>query len=142
MTKKEGVGRPRISGTMFKKLFIIFIISFLLNFVWENLHSYLYFHPNGEMMTQGMLFRATLFDALFITLLSMLFIKYTYFRNRKWYALPIGVVIAILIELSALKTGRWAYNEFMPIIPLINTGLTPTIQLGILSYSIFKWQIK
>jgi len=134
--------RTRIFITMFKKLFLIFITGFLLNFIWENLHSYLYFHPNGEMMTQGMLLKATLFDSIFITLLAILFIKAAYFRDRKWYVLPIGIIVAILIELSALKTGRWAYNEFMPIIPLINIGLTPTIQLGILSYLIFKWQIK
>ncbi|MBI2626699.1 MAG: hypothetical protein HYW77_00435 [Parcubacteria group bacterium] len=127
---------------MFKKLFSIFIASFLLNLVWENLHSYLYIHYKAGEITQLILLRATLFDALFITLLAILFIKFAYFKDRKWYALSIGVVFAILIELSALKTGRWAYSEFMPIIPLINTGLTPTIQLGILSYLVFKRQIK
>lgn len=123
---------------MFKKLAPIFIISFLLNLAWENLHSFLYFHPDGQIMTQSMLLRATLFDAIFITLLAVLFIKISYFRERKWYALMFGIVAAIILETYALNSGRWAYNELMPIIPLLNTGLTPTMQLGILSYIIFK----
>ncbi|MBI2670188.1 MAG: hypothetical protein HYX20_03520 [Candidatus Yanofskybacteria bacterium] len=127
---------------MIKKLSIIFAVAFLLNLVWENLHSYLYIHYKAGEITRLILLRATLFDAVFITLLAILFIKIVYFRERKWYVLLMGIIVAIIIELSALKTGRWAYNEFMPIIPLINTGLTPTIQLGILSYLIFKWQIK
>ena len=126
---------------MIKKLPTIFLTAFVLNLVWENLHSYLYIHYKAGKITQFILLRATLFDAVFITLLAVLFIKFAYFRDRRWYALPIGIFIAILIEISALKTGRWAYNEFMPIVPLINTGLTPTVQLGVLSYLIFKWQI-
>ena len=126
---------------MIKKLPTIFLTAFVLNLVWENLHSYLYIHYKAGEITQFILLRATLFDAVFIALLAILFIKFAYFRDRKWYALPIGIFIAILIEISALKTGRWAYNEFMPIVPLINTGLTPTVQLGVLSYLIFKWQI-
>lgn len=123
---------------MFKKLTPIFIISSLLNLAWENLHSFLYFHPDGQIMTQGMLLRATLFDTIFITLLAILFIKISYFRERKWYALIFGIVAAIILETYALNDGRWAYNELMPIVPLLNTGLTPTLQLGILSYIIFK----
>ena len=123
---------------MFKKLSTIFIVSFLLNFIWENLHSYLYAYYQGGVITQLILLRATLFDAIFITLLAVLFIKILYFKERKWYALVFGVVVAVIIEHFALSGGRWAYNEFMPIIPLLSTGLTPTLQLGILSYIVFK----
>lgn len=123
---------------MFKKLSTIFIVSFLLNFIWENLHSYLYAYYQEGVITQLILLRATLFDAIFITLLAVLFIKILYFKERKWYALVFGVVVAVIIEHFALSGGRWAYNEFMPIIPLLSTGLTPTLQLGILSYIVFK----
>lgn len=45
-----------------------------------------------------------------------------------------GTVTAIIVEIYALNTGLWTYNKLMPIVPLVNTGLTPTVQLGILSY--------
>lgn len=121
-----------------KKLLVIFTYAFVLNWIWENLHSYLYYLPSGEPITQYMLLRATLFDAIFITFLGILFLKAIYFRERKWYALVFGFVVAILIEKYALATDRWAYNSFMTVIPLLKTGLTPTIQLGLLSFIIFK----
>lgn len=126
---------------MIKKLFIIFAASFLLNLVWENLHSYLYVHYQSGPITQVVLLRATFFDAVFITLLAILFIRIAYFQKRKWFALIFGFLAAVFIEIYALKSNRWAYDSLMPIIPFLNIGLTPSIQLGILSYLIFKWQI-
>ena len=116
----------------------IFFLAFLLNFILENLHSNLYLHYQDSPITELVLLRATLFDAVFITLLSLLFLKFQYFRKRLWHALIIGLIAAIAIELYALETGRWAYSDWMPIIPLLNTGLTPTIQLGVLAYIILK----
>jgi hypothetical protein len=61
-------------------------------------------------------------------------------RNLIWLVIPAGIAIAIAIELEALKTNRWAYNKNMPLIPIINVGFTPTIQLaliGYLTYAIF-----
>jgi len=121
-----------------KKLFIIFLISFLLNWIWETLHSNLYIYHQGREITQQILLRATLFDAVFITLMSILFIRVIYFKERQWYAIVFGLIVAILIEVYALGANRWEYSQFMPIIPLINTGLTPTIQLGLLSYITYK----
>ena len=48
------------------------------------------------------------------------------------------VAISIIIEHFALSAGRWAYNDFMPIIPFLSVGLTPTIELGLLGYLSFK----
>lgn len=124
---------------MTKKIFYIFIFAFIFNLVWENLHAILYFLPNGESITQYMLLRSTFFDAIFITLMGGLFLKVPYFKQRLSYSLLFGVIVAIAIELYALQTGRWAYNELMPIIPLLETGLTPTIQLGFISYIVYKF---
>lgn len=121
-----------------KKVLLIFIYAFFLNWIWENLHSYLYFLPSGEPITQSMLLKSTLYDALFITFLGILFVKVSYFRKRKWYALIFGFIAAIIIEKNALGDGRWAYNSLMPMIPLLKTGLTPTIQLSLLSFIILK----
>ncbi|MBI4117419.1 MAG: hypothetical protein HY451_01925 [Parcubacteria group bacterium] len=121
-----------------KKLFLIFIFSFLLNWIWENLHSVLYYHPGGELMTQGMLLNAALFDAVFITALALFFIKISYLNKRLWLSLIFGLAAAVFIELRALEAGRWAYTSAMPVIPLLNIGLTPFVQLGLLSYFILK----
>lgn len=117
-----------------KKIFLIFILSFSLNFIWENLHSYLYASYLDGKITEFILFRASLVDASIITILSLPFIYLASLRKKSPLIIPVGVFIAIVIELYALDTGRWAYNEYMPIVPLLSVGLTPMIQLGLLGY--------
>ena len=120
-----------------KKISLIFFLSFVLNLLWENAHSLLYASYRGAPITEFILVRASLGDALILTLLSLLFIHLSYFKKIKWLIIPIGILIAILIELYALQTGRWAYNTAMPIIPFLNVGLTPAIQLGVLGYVVY-----
>jgi CHASE2 domain-containing sensor protein len=119
---------------MTRRLTFIFLLALALNFIWENLHSYLYSNYKGAPITEFILFRASLWDAAIIILMSFLFFYISFFRKRKGLMILIGIIIAVLIEWYALSTGRWAYNAYMPIIPLLSVGLTPTIQLGFLWY--------
>lgn len=121
-----------------KKLFFIFLLSFVLNLVWENLHSYLYTSYMGGKITEYILLRASFFDAVIITFLSLPFVYIASFRKKGWLIIFIGILIAIAVELYALHTGRWSYNEYMPIIPYLSVGLTPTIQLGFLGYISYR----
>ena len=121
-----------------KKIFEIFFLSFFCNLIWENLHSYLYASYMGGIITEAILLRASLADAVIITLLSLPFVFIVKLRNKSLVIIFIGILIAILIELYALRTGRWAYNEYMPIIPILFIGLTPTIQLGLLGYLSYR----
>lgn len=121
---------------MTKKLLTIFILAFVLNFVWEELHSYLYVHYQSGEITQFVLLRAAAFDAAFITVLGFFFLTIPFLQNRVWLSFVFGLLAAIGIEWYALETGRWEYKEIMPIIPFLQTGLTPTVQLGLLSYFI------
>ena len=120
---------------MLEKLSFIFAISFLLNLVWENLHARLYVHYKGRKITEWVLLHATLADAIFITVGGFLCMTIPYLQNHLWISIIMGVILAVGIEKWALATGRWSYNDRMPILPLIKTGLTPTIQLGILGYA-------
>lgn len=82
--------------------------------------------------------RSALIDATFITAMAALFVRVVYFKNRLWFALVFGFVASVSLELYALQTGRWAYSDLMPVVPFLKTGLTPTIQIGLLSFLIFK----
>ena len=62
------------------------------------------------------------------------------FRKHAWGIVVIGFIVAISIEWYALATDRWAYNVYMPIIPFLSVGLTPTIQLALLGLLSFKIQ--
>ena len=117
-----------------KKIFFIFLLSFSFNLIWENLHFYLYAGYMGGTITEAILLRASVVDAIIITFLSFPFVFIAKLRNKNWIIIFIGIVVAILIELHALRTERWVYNEYMPIIPILSVGLTHTIQLGLLGY--------
>jgi hypothetical protein len=41
-------------------------------------------------------------------------------------------VSALLVEWTALSAGAWSYNDRMPIVPLLDAGLWPGLQLTIL----------
>ena len=122
------------SRGMIKRLLLVFIIALILNFLWEELHSVLYVqHQNGPV-TNFVLFRAALFDALIITLLAIPFLKFEFLAKRLWIFVILAVLFSIGLELFAIKTNRWEYSPNMPLVPFLNTGLTPTIQLGLLGY--------
>ncbi len=125
-----------------KKLVPIFLLAFALNFVWENLHAGLYANYKGGTITEWVLFRATFWDAVFITLFALLFIYISYFRKRLWWVIVLGIVLGAGIERWALATHRWAYTPRMPIVPVLHTGLTPTLQLGLLAYVVFYIVLK
>ncbi|MEX2053011.1 MAG: hypothetical protein WD898_02160 [Candidatus Paceibacterota bacterium] len=121
-----------------RKLLSVFLLAFLLNWAWENLHSNLYLHYSGGDISQGVLFQATFLDAIFITLMAIFFLKVRFLRRNIWYALVFGVIAGMITEIYALRIGWWGYSELMPIVPIVNTGLTPTIQLGLLAYITYK----
>ena len=120
-----------------KNILFIFIIAFLLNFVWEYFHSALYSFYQHELITMPILLRAAAVDAIMITTFFLLSaavpVKY-----HLWLVLAAAAATAIALEVFALQTGRWEYNDLMPIIPILNIGLTPVLQLPFLSYITFK----
>ncbi len=117
---------------------LIFVVAFLLNFAWEHLHAPLYANYRGGEITDWVLFRATLADAGFITAIGLPFLASAWFRRRLPLAVVFGLVLAVGIEWWALSTGRWAYGPAMPIVPLLGTGFTPTVQLGLLAYATLR----
>jgi hypothetical protein len=94
----------------------------------------------GGQITEFILIRASLFDALLITIILTIFTRVTFLKDRDKLIIVIGILIAIFNEWYGLGTNRWSYNSFMPILPIINVGLTPTFQLGLLGYLTYRIQ--
>lgn len=113
---------------------LLFILAFGFNFIWEFFHSKLYVAYKGAPITLFILLRAALFDAAVIMTLYMVF---TIWENV-WLSVLLALLFAIGLELFALKTGRWEYKSSMPIIPFLKVGLTPVVQLPLLTYLAVK----
>ena len=123
-----------------KKILLIFATAFILNAVWENLHAFLYDNYMGDKITELVLLKATLADAVMITVIALPFVLFPSWRRQNWIIIFVGLVLAIGIERYALLTDKWAYNVYMPIVPFLSVGLTPTIQLGLLGFLSFRIQ--
>jgi len=111
-----------------KPLLLLALIAFLLNFVWEITQAPLYECYAQFTLCLWLCFKASLGDVLWVLLL------YGTFRasHSKTATVLAGLAIAIGVELHALQTGRWAYTEMMPLVPFLNVGLTPLLQMAIL----------
>lgn len=49
----------------------------------------------------------------------------------------IGAAVAVVIEWRALGLERWAYGSRMPVIPGLNVGIVPILQMVLLPPAIF-----
>ena len=111
-----------------------FLLSGVLDILWQNAHVFLYANYKGGPISEFILLRAVLFDAITMLLILIIFKA----LPAQFQYLPLFIALnltaSILIEYWGLSTGRWAYNEMMPIIPLLNVGLTPILQLPLLGY--------
>ncbi len=133
-----------IEGTTQKFIFRLFIISTAVNYVWEMAQMPLYQDMPFTALSSWLLcFRASLGDGLIIVTIWALGVGF--YKRVHWYRplrlgpvlllLASGALIAITIELHALATQRWAYSDIMPIVPLIEIGLSPFLQLLLLPWA-------
>jgi len=115
-------------------------VAFLLHIAWEKLHIVLY---TGYETLEGVLpvfVLATLGDCLY-TLAAVAFIgilrgSLVWFMNasrQDYFLLAVmGFCIALMVEYKAAYLDRWDYTELMPIVPLLNVGLSPVLQMTVL----------
>lgn len=132
---------------LLKKLFCYLGLIFALNFFWEISQMFLY--QNHTSSVADFIFvhlRASLGDVLIFGIIHLLGILI--FRKNTWFlkntpgiyifSAFTGCVLAVAIEKYALATNRWDYNDLMPIIPLLNVGLIPILQMILLPLLFLK----
>ena len=123
-----------------RRIATVFCVTFVLNAIWENLHSPLYDNYKGGEITEFILLRASLFDALVISAVVLPFLYLSILKNKSWLIIFVGTIVAVFNEWYGLSTARWTYNDLMPILPVLEIGLTPAIQLGVLGYASLRLQ--
>lgn len=118
-----------------KYITTLVIVAFVLHIIWENIQAPLFAGYESFPQHFSMCFVGTVGDVL-ITLSVLAFLwllKKDVTRSADFLGLAIiGFVIAVAIEQNALLADKWDYASAMPIIPWLNVGLVPTIQMTIL----------
>ena len=128
-----------------KFVIIIIVLSFLLNFAWELIQIPLYkdsFYSIGHIAFCAL---ASLADAIMVLLLyfgfAAIFRNLFWIEHQKWNRIVMVILIggtgAVLAEIRHLSIGTWAYSGLMPIIPVINVGISPVLQFMVLPLLIY-----
>lgn len=123
----------------------IALIAFLFNICWELFHGPLYEGFQYDWSHIRMCLLASVTDML--TLLVMLFGLGIFYKNIFWsqklstykiiMIMITGGTGTILLERWHIATNHWKYAEEMPLLPIIDVGLTPFLQFTLLPIVIF-----
>ena len=125
----------------------VFIVAVIFNYFWELGQSQLYV----GMENLSEMWRHCLVPSLADGLLVLLIFAagWWIFGKRDWFERPdvngyvlmlaVGLAIGIGGEWIAVNVLRlWSYTPRMPLVPLLNIGLTPVVQMTLLPPVIFR----
>lgn len=117
----------------------LLVLSFLGHFAWEILQAPLFasLDKTEHFIGIAVCLKATLGDL--VIALAAFWCAAIFGQGRNWFvgkktlALPVFFAIGMLatIGLEYLNTeilGRWAYDGVMPLLPVLGTGISPTLQ--------------
>lgn len=108
-----------------------------LNLVWEVAQGPLYEGHAGWGAHLWFCVRASLADVLIVAglfgFMAAAAADLGWYRSRVGLRLvalaAAGAVTAVAIELRALDLGKWTYAETMPLVPVLDVGLSPVAQM-------------
>ncbi|MBI2523987.1 hypothetical protein HY464_01125 [Candidatus Peregrinibacteria bacterium] len=123
--------------------------SFLLNLLWENLQAPLYEGYLSFAQHFPICLRATFGDMVFMAViygtLAVVYRDIWWMANPRTYRHPAtwtltiltGTLLAVIFELWAVHVAqRWQYTGAMPLIPVVEVGLVPVLQMLLIPLAI------
>lgn len=125
---------------LLRTLALLAVISFVPHFVWEYLHFGLYAGYQVWSGSYPVYWMATLGDVLYtlgaFALVSAFKKTYDWIPRAAFQdylgLVAVGFCIALFVEYKGLALERWRYLPEMPIVPILNVGLTPILQMSLL----------
>ncbi len=124
-------------------LAVVVLVGFSLNEIWEMVQMPAYVETAGRSWssTLGLCTRAAVGDVGIILGIcgvgTLAAADLGWGMRDRWniYAAVavMGLVVAVLVEHAALATGRWSYTERMPVVPVLDAGLWPLLQMTLLT---------
>ena len=124
----------------------LFVVAVLFNYAWELAQSPLYTEMDSARTVWWHCFVGSLGDGLLVLLIFAA--GWMVLHQQDWFVSPgvrgyavmlaTGLVMSVGIEWIAVHiVGRWAYTEHMPLVPGLDVGLVPILQLLVLPPLIF-----
>jgi zinc transporter ZupT len=125
----------------------LFVVAASLNYPWELAQAQLFVQSPVWGASWWHCLVASLGDGVVVWLIYI--IGWAVFRRSDWFESPhpsqyalmlaTGALIAIVVEWVAVHLAhRWAYMANMPVLPGLNIGLVPILQMLVLPPVIFR----
>jgi hypothetical protein len=113
----------------------LFAFAFGLNWIWEISQTFA-FEMSGVSGGKMLLFCtfAAVIDGIVTIAIFWILHKIIAVVNLKFYlsAAVLGALSAVFFEQVAFTFDLWSYDDKMPVLPVLGTGLLPFLQLTIL----------
>lgn len=128
-----------------KFIVAVAVTSFGLNFIWELAQGPLYEGFEYDLKHISFCALASVADMLMVFILLFAFgliYKDVYWMqswslNRILLLVVVGFFGAIIAEVWHTTRGDWSYANTMPLLPIINIGISPVLQFTVLPWLIF-----
>ena len=125
---------------LFRTCAILVVVSFVLHLAWEFSHYGLYTGYTAWSGNVPVYILATLGDVLYtlgaFALVSAIKKTYDWMKDATvqdyFLLVTIGFLVSLFVEYKALMFMKWQYLPEMPIIPILNVGLSPIMQMSLL----------
>lgn len=135
----------RVANKPFFIYVYLIIITGIVHFMWESAHVHLYGGYEHIAPKTYIVWYATAGDILYTLLIAGLYsIKkrtilwpISIVKKDYFFLTLLGGIIAVFVEYKALITHKWYYLSNMPLIPILNIGLSPVMQMTLLTPLIF-----
>ncbi len=116
------------------------VVSFILNLIWENAQAPLYAGYAGFVEHFPICLNATLGDVamnlIVYAIIALIFRNPYWIETMSWKSLLLAIALGTLlgagVEQFLIAIHRWSYAPNMPILPIINLGFTPLVQMALL----------
>ena len=135
-------GRP--SKIALLRIACVFLLAIPINFAWELAQSELYAGADQWPARWWHCFVASLGDGILVLVIyavgAIIARRVDWFeagyRQYHW-VLAGAVILAMIVEWIGVNSGRWSYTARMPLIPGLDLGVVPVLQMAVLPPLIF-----
>ena len=136
---------------VFKRyVYTTLLLAFIINFAWEIIQLPLYKDASFDIQHIAFCALASVADAIMILLIyfcfALIYKKPLWVEEltapRIFLLMLFGAIGAIAAEIRHLSAGTWAYDNSMPILPVVDVGLSPVLQFMMLPALIYYLSYK
>lgn len=134
----------RPSKIVLLRIACVFVLAIPLNFAWELAQSGLYAGADQWPSRWWHCFVASLGDGILVLVIyavgALIAGRIDWFESgyRQYpLVLATAVILALIVEWVGVNTGRWSYTARMPLVPGLDLGVVPVLQMVALPPLIF-----